>query len=116
MSTIKSKFKISQLAAKPIEVELVHPVHGETGIIFNVVGPHSKVFQDAKDVYINSDGNATDNFKLMSACIIGWDEEAMEMPWSTENSFKFFSTEENIWAIHFLTPIIKDEINFYSKK
>ena len=116
MSSVKAKFKISQLAAKPIEVELVHPVHGETGIMFNLVGPHSKVFQDAKEVYVASEGTAADNFRLMSACVIGWDEEAMEMPWSEENSFKFFSNEANIWAIHFLTPIIKDEMNFYPKK
>lgn len=116
MSTMKTKFKISQLAAKAIDVELIHPEHNKTGIMVELVGPHSKVFQEAKAVYETTDGTAADNIRLFSACIVGWDSECMEMDWSVENSFNYFSKPENTWAVQFLSPIIRDELNFYAKK
>jgi hypothetical protein len=116
MSAVKTKFKISQLAAKPATIELIHPSVGETGIVLEIVGQHSKTFQEALAIYESSDNTPDDNIRLLSSCIVGWDSDSMEMDWSVENAFKFFSDPANQWAIAFLTPFIKNELNFYIKK
>ena len=113
---MKAKFRVSQLAAKPIDIELVHPVMGETGIFIKLAGPHSPQFQAARKAYQASEGKEEDGVRLFSSCVIGWDTEAMESEWSVENAFNYFNQPENSWAVEFLTPVIKDEMRFYEKK
>ncbi len=110
---MKQKFKISQLAAKPIEVELEHPTAGKTGIFIKLVGPQSKQFRDALDVFQKSENTEEDNLKLFASCLVGWDEEAFEKPFSVEAAVEFFSAPENAWAANFLIPIVKDHTKFF---
>lgn len=110
---MKAKFRISQLAATPKDIELIHPVVGETGIVMQVAGPHSKQFQNAYDVFSTSAQLSDDNLKLFCSCIIGWDEEAMEMPFSLENAEKFFADPTNAWVSNQLAPVMKEYKQFF---
>jgi hypothetical protein len=110
---MKAKFKITQLAAKPIKVELVHPTQGETGIFVDLVGPHSKQFHTAFEAFEASEQKQEDNLKLFASCFIGWDDEAFEMPFSAENALAFFSNSDNAWAANFIAPILKDANRFF---
>lgn len=114
---MKAKFKVSQLAAKAIEVELVHPTAGETGIKVKLLGPHSQQVRDAYAKYhaieTPSDG---DEYELLAGCFAGWDEEAFEMEFSKENVIKFFSNPENSWAAQSVAPTLKDPNAFFRPK
>lgn len=91
------KFKISQLAAKPIDVNLVHPKHGETGIVIKMVGPHSKAWRDALDEY-QKDPEAKDaNLKLMSSTLVGWDKDDFEVDFSPEAVQALLADPANEW-------------------
>lgn len=109
----KAKFKISQLAAKQIDLELEHPVEGPTGIIVKLVGPQSTQFRDALKVFEESEGTEEDNLKLFAACFVGWDEEAFEQPFSVEAAAEFLSKPENSWVANVIVPIVKDYTKFF---
>lgn len=110
---MKAKFKVSQLAAKPIDVELKHPTEGDTGIFVKIVGPQSKQFRDALAKFEESEGTADDNLDLFAACFVGWDEEAFEQEFSNEAARHFLKAPENAWAANFLIAIIKDHTQFF---
>lgn len=117
---MKARYKIGQLAAKPISVELKHPLEqfntsetGGTGIFMKVVGPHSKVFNEAKDAFDNSDQTKEDNVKLFASCVVGWDKEDFDVEYSPEEAVKLFSDPENVWIVNCIAPIVRDSINFF---
>jgi hypothetical protein len=109
----KAKFKINQLAAKPVDVDLIHPTEGLTGIVVKLVGPHSRQFKDAYEAFKNSEQTVDDNLLLFVSCVIGWDEEAFEMPYSTENAMKLFKNPENAWIAECIAPVMRDSLQFF---
>lgn len=94
---MKAKFKIHQLAAKPVDVELIHPKHGETGIVIKLVGPHSEIWRSALTEYQKNTESEDANLKLMASSVIGWDEEAFEQPYSPEAVLALLSDPANEW-------------------
>lgn len=114
---MKAKFKIMQLAAKPVDFELIHPVHGATGIIVKLAGPHSKEFRATVERLQQADQTNVDliarGVEILSACIVGWDEEAFEMPWSPEAAKAFITLPENQWAAEQLGAKINDQALFF---
>lgn len=113
---MKQKFKMNDLAAKPLELELEHPVIGKTGIKIKLLGPHSQQVRDAFGVFEASEKKEDDQLKLFANCLLGWDEEAFEMPFSVENAMKFFRVPENAWAASFIGPKLKDPNIFFRAK
>lgn len=110
------------MAAKPTRVELVHTLQPEynvsetngTGVFVDLVGPLSKQFQAAKEVYETTEGTQEDNIRLMSSCIVGWDNEDFDgMECTPENVFAVLSNPENSWIATFLAPVIQDHKNFF---
>lgn len=110
---MKAKFKVLQLAAKPVEFELVHPVHGETGIIVKMVGPHSKEFREIVQALQEEPNAVTRGIEILSSCIVGWDEEAFEMPYSKEAAKDFITMPENEWVVQQLSEKINDQALFF---
>lgn len=112
--SMKSKFKINQLAAQPIDVELVHPVAGATGIFVKMCGPHSSKLKAAFEEYQKLDTPTDeDNVRLFTASMIGWDEEAFEQPFTPENALNFFKQPENGWIAEQLAPTMMDKNKFF---
>lgn len=110
---MKAKFKIAQLAAKPLELELVHPKHGETGIVITLVGPHSQKFRDAIDAYRETEGTAQDNLALMASTVVGWDEEAFDGPATPENVMALLGDPVNEWIVTQVSEKIRDSASFF---
>ena len=111
---MKAKFKIMDLAAKPIERELIHPVHGETGIIVKLVGPHSQQFRDLQKRLAEAKEVTTEtNYEVIASLIVGWDEEAFEMPCTPENVRDYIFAPENQWVSNFLSEFITDQFQFF---
>lgn len=112
--TPKQKFKISQLAAKPITVELVHPVAGETGIFLSVCGPHSPKLRAAFAEYNSKETKSDkDHTDLIAGMVMDWDVEAFELPYSDENAKIVFAQVENSWIVEQLAPMVRDYTLFF---
>lgn len=110
----KIKFKINQLAAKPIDVELEHPTEGKTGIIVKMCGPHSKQFKEAATVFRNLEKPTDeDHLKLFTSCLMGWDEEAFDQPFSVEAANAMLIQPESQWIMDFLAPMVRDHKLFF---
>lgn len=110
------KFKVADLAAKPLEVELEHPAVGKTGIKVTVVGPQSKQFRAAYDKYTSLPEDKRDrqaDIEFFASCVVGWDAEAFGEPWAAEACTAFFSNPENEWAMKFLSPVMADHQRFF---
>jgi hypothetical protein len=113
-NNMKAKFKINQLAAKPVDVELVHPTIGATGIFVQMCGPHSAKLKTAFEAYYKLENpTETDQIKLFVASLMGWDEEAFEQPFSPEAALAFFSQPENSWISEQLAPVMVDKTKFF---
>lgn len=111
---MKAKFKLSQLAAKPITVELKHPKFGDTGIEVTLVGPMSTQFRTALDKFRALDTvTDADQLELFVSTIVGWDEEAFERPFSKEAALEVFGQPENEWMTNQLTEVAKEALNFF---
>ena len=110
---MKAKFKVNQLAAKPIEVELKHPVHGDTGIMVKIVGPQSKQFAEAAAEFEASAKGPDDNIRMFARCFVDWDADAFEMPFSHEDCFNFLKQPENGWVAETVAPLVKDHLHFF---
>ena len=117
---MRNKFKVSQMAAKPISVELKHSEEqfnvsetGGTGVFVQVVGPHSKIFQAAKEAFDASEQEREDNIRLFSSCVTGWDKEDFDVEYSVEAAFNLFNEPENYWMTESISPVIRDSSNFF---
>ena len=113
---MKAKFKIMDLAAKPLELELEHPIEGLTNIIVKVVGPHSQQFKDVQKKIQTEGLTENSNHEVIAACIVGWDEESFEMPYTPENAREFVFKPENQWVCNFLAEYVTDLTLFFRKK
>ncbi len=109
---MKSKFKIKTLAAKPTDFELVHPVHKETGIMISMRGPHSKEWREAFDKYKDDEKNGS--LELMVAAIVGWDEDAFELPCTPENVKTVLADPVNEWIAQEVVRHLWDVSAFFS--
>lgn len=113
---MKTKFRINDLAAKPLDVELEHPTVGKTGIFIKIVGPHSTAMKTALKAYFakaEADRTEADELTLFTSCLTGWDEEAFEAPFNAENVHAFFSQPENTWVTEQVVPKLKDSKAFF---
>jgi len=50
---------------------------------------------------------------LFAACVVGWDEEAFELPFTKENVIATFSKTENQWMVLNIVPFIREATNFF---
>lgn len=117
----KPKFKLSQLAAAPAEIELVHPIvefndpeTGNTGYAVKIAGPHSLEYRKAQEKYFESNRTYEDQSELVSSVFLGWtgfDEE-----FSKEAVLAFVSDEGNRWALTQIQEFATNPANFYKKK
>jgi len=111
---MKSKFKIKQLAAvDTIDMELIHPKHGATGIVLKAAGPTHPVWKEALKVWRESEDTEADNLALLSACVLAWDEEAFELPYTTENVIAVLGSEENTWIVNQVGQTVRDHTKFF---
>lgn len=111
---MKAKFKINQLAAQPINVELVHPVAGPTGIFVKMCGPHSSKLKAALEVYNKIDSpTEAESIQMFASSLMGWDEDAFEMPFSDANAALFLSQAENRWIVDQIAPMSMDRNKFF---
>src|SRR4051812_11748779 len=111
---MKAKFKINQLAAQPVDVELIHPTIGATGIFVKMCGPHSSKLKVAFEEYQKVDKPTdADNVKLFVASLMGWDDEAFEQPFSDQAALAVFSQPENGWIAEQLAPLMLDKTKFF---
>lgn len=111
---MKAKFKLSQLAAQDkITKELVHPKFGDTGIVVTLAGPTHPSWKEALKVYRNGEQNEEGNLVLLSSTIIGWDEEAMELPFSPENALEVMKAPANEWMVSFISSTVLDNTTFF---
>lgn len=111
---MKAKFKISQLAAvDTVTKELVHPKHGDTGINFTLAGPSHPTWREALKVFRESAQDEDANMALLAATVIGWDEEAMEAPYSPEAVLAAFKKPENEWMTLFVSNTVLDNTTFF---
>lgn len=118
---MKAKFKLMELAAQPVDLELVHPVFGDTGIIVKLVGPHSTEYHEIVKQMIVEQQAGTEQMessgkRMMAACIVGWDEEGFEMPYSKEAALEVVSKAENTWMLDQIALTIEDYKKFFRQK
>ena len=113
---MKAKFKISQLAAQDtVQKELVHPKHGDTGIMVTIAGPLHPEWKEALKMYEETSGVEGDEraSKLFAAAVLGWDEEAMEVPYSKEAALELFKNEKQAWFIQNVVDTVQDHTKFF---
>ena len=111
---MKAKFKINQLAAKPLDIELIHPVKGNTGIMVKMVGPHSIQYRELqKRLQAREVINNQDNYEVISSLLIAWDEEAFGIAWSEEAVRTVILNPENQWISNFLSETVTDQLQFF---
>lgn len=113
------RYNIRQLAAQPLNVHLVHPVLGDTGIFVKVVGPQSKQFRDAlthfESLSEEQQKDPVENARVFTSCILSWDPEDFGEPFSVEAAIRIFLEPENSWIANFLTKVVKDHTLFFRK-
>lgn len=110
---MKSQFKINQLAAKPIELSLIHPTQGDTGIIVKMVGPHSTQFREANKKFKDTEMSEKDFVEFVASTVTGWDEDAFEMPCSHENVVAALAAPENEWIVVQVMKKFNDSLAFF---
>lgn len=111
---MKAKFKLKQLeSVDTIDKELVHPKHGNTGIMVKLAGPTHPVWKEALKVWRDSEDTEEDNKRLVSSAILGWDEEAFEAPYSKEAVIEAFSNPGNEWMVEYVFGTIREHKNFF---
>lgn len=111
---MKAKFKIKQLAAvDTIDLELVHPKHGATGIMLKAAGPTHPAWKEALDVWRKSEDTEADNLELLASTVLGWDEDAFELPYTKENVIAVLGAEENTWIVNQVGATVRDHTKFF---
>lgn len=112
---MKAKFKLSQLAAvDTVQKELIHPKHGDTGIFVTLAGPTHPAWKAALEIYNGTEGDQNERgLKLFASSVLGWDEEAMEMPYSQENALALFKDPKHEWMARQLTDAVLDNTTFF---
>jgi len=112
---MKAKFKLSQLAAvDTVQKELIHPKHGETGIFVTLAGPTHPTWKAALEEYNASEEEQNiRGLKLFAGSILGWDEEAIELPYTTENVLALFKDDKHEWMARQLTDAVLDNTTFF---
>ena len=111
---MKAKFKIKQLAAVDSrDIELVHPKHGETGIVVKLAGPLHPTWVEALAKFKDSKQETGDNLDLLAATILEWDEESFEAPLTVEAAKAALSADENRWMTSFLVEKTTSNDTFF---
>ena len=118
----KPKFKLSEMAASPTELTLIHPVAefndpetGNTGATVLLAGLHSNEFKEAKEKFAESEKTAADKADLVASVFIGWNE-AFDEEFSKEAVLRFVMQEGNKWAVDQIQEFVSNTTNFYKKK
>lgn len=110
----KAKFKLSQLASVDTkDVELVHPKHGDTGMIVTLAGPTHPVWVQALETFKASPQSSEDNLHLLASTVISWDEEAFEVAHSHDAVVAALKDKKNEWMTSFLSHKILDNTTFF---
>ena len=125
-----SKATLMDLAAKPVDVALTHPVTGEDlGVTVKMVGKNSRRFKDKFYEAIAEASSDAENAKssaermkaaeargatLIAHCIIGWsDDEFFGGMYSAERALEIVSNPETAWVREQLDAAIVDEKRFF---
>lgn len=111
-----TKMKMSDLRAGPAKVELIHPLNGNTGIYLTLRTPYSPEVKAALKVFMDSEKEAIDNARVLSAYIKEWDEEAFELPLTEDNVIAFFTDDDNAWVIVALNHLLESPTTYFKKK
>lgn len=122
--------KISDLAAKPITVELKHPVTKQPlGVTVNIVGKNSSQFknkfyeivekaqaagQDKKLPAEKMKAAEVQGAELIAHCIVGWsDNEFFEGEYSVDRALQIVGAPELAWVKEQLDAAIVDDSLFF---
>jgi hypothetical protein len=118
-----SKIKLSDLAAKPITVRLIHPIMGDIGAWIKITSTQTNAYilksleiaSRAKEE-TNPEKLLQLNAELIATLVTDWDEEFFEMEFNTENVVKVFSNTENLWIRNLVETEASKQDNFFTKK
>lgn len=112
---MKAKFKRSQLAMQDSKtITLQHPVHGDTGIQMTVAGPTHPQWKEALEIFTSKPEDDENRGRdLFSAAVLGWDEEAMEVPFSKEAVKAIFENDGEEWIAANIVKATQDPNAFF---
>jgi len=120
----------SILRPQQAELQLKHPVYGDTEAVVYLVGTLSKQFKDAQLKVRKSLGADLDlekleleqQAKLLASvyveCVVGWNDELAEAigPFSPETALTLFTDPEIDWIGGQIALFINDTANFFRPK
>lgn len=124
--------KITDFAAKPIQLELKHPVSGEgLGVKVTIVGKNSRQFKSKfYDIVEASQREGADkkssvekmrvaekqSAELIAICMLGWsDDEFFGGEFSTEKALEIVGQPELSWVKDQIDAAIVEEGIFFQK-
>ena len=127
-----SKLTLQDLKAKPISLELKHPVNGEPlGVTVEIVGKNSRQFRDkffnlVGDAQLEGENKKTtaekmkvaeqQGIELIATCIVGWtDEEFFGGAYSAEKALEIVSSPELSWVRQQVDDALGEESRFFTQ-
>jgi hypothetical protein len=118
------KMTLADLKPTSIDMELIHPTKGATGIMLKIVGQDSVQFrqlskglmknrlEQGKDTKIDVDQLEKDNAALAAACIVGWDEGVFG-PYTADKAVEYMIDPELAWIREQVESFVKTRSNFF---
>ena len=116
--------KLSSLLPSSSKMKLVHPTMDELSIYWEVTGHDTKAFRDKAREFmadqlknrskeIDIEKSEKQDIELLAQCVIGWSDEEMFGPFSTQAVIEHLSNPGLKWIKEQLEVYVQDRQNFF---